>query len=318
MVAEAAQHLGGVHILVNSGSAPGGSATATGPSSQLSTRTCWRISTEVCRSPAMFPCRHSFHEAGGLGPYHQHQRRQCPQRRQPQRRSAQRRHGAHDEDAGGATGPARDHGQLHPSRHDPHRTNAEPARGPRHAARRIAEEAERQDFDPIGRAAMPSAAWSTPRRSRSLQFSWPPTRLGQSPANRLWRPEEPAGRLSLTIPFAWRAVVPVPNPEEGPMARIPLVTRDAVPPAEQAAYDAFSRRAGGASRRSGPIRSSRTCRRWRNGWKRSRTYIRKEAGSLKPWQEIVTLTVAREMNCASFCMLRGRRPAGRRARRDRG
>ena len=31
MTAEAAQQLGGVHILVNSGSAPGGSATATGP-----------------------------------------------------------------------------------------------------------------------------------------------------------------------------------------------------------------------------------------------------------------------------------------------
>ena len=31
VVAEAAQQLGGLHILVNSGSAPGGSATATGP-----------------------------------------------------------------------------------------------------------------------------------------------------------------------------------------------------------------------------------------------------------------------------------------------
>src|SRR5260370_17482934 len=31
MVAEAAQQLGGLHILVNSGSAPGGSPTATGP-----------------------------------------------------------------------------------------------------------------------------------------------------------------------------------------------------------------------------------------------------------------------------------------------
>jgi len=31
MAAEAAQQLGGLHILVNSGSAPGGSATATGP-----------------------------------------------------------------------------------------------------------------------------------------------------------------------------------------------------------------------------------------------------------------------------------------------
>jgi NAD(P)-dependent dehydrogenase (short-subunit alcohol dehydrogenase family) len=31
MVAEAAQQLGGLHILVNSGSHPGGSPTATGP-----------------------------------------------------------------------------------------------------------------------------------------------------------------------------------------------------------------------------------------------------------------------------------------------
>src|SRR5215475_13396460 len=31
MVAEAAQQLSGIHILINSGSAPGGSATATGP-----------------------------------------------------------------------------------------------------------------------------------------------------------------------------------------------------------------------------------------------------------------------------------------------
>jgi NAD(P)-dependent dehydrogenase (short-subunit alcohol dehydrogenase family) len=31
MVAEAARHLGGVHILINSGSAPGGSASAIGP-----------------------------------------------------------------------------------------------------------------------------------------------------------------------------------------------------------------------------------------------------------------------------------------------
>ena len=45
MVAEAAQQLGGLHILVNSGSAPGGSATATGPSRRLSTRICCRTST---------------------------------------------------------------------------------------------------------------------------------------------------------------------------------------------------------------------------------------------------------------------------------
>ena len=64
MVAEAAQQLGGLHILVNSGSAPGGSTTATGP-----------IET-VSRS-------------------------------------------------------------MHPTRHDPHRAHAEPARRPRRPAGRI-------------------------------------------------------------------------------------------------------------------------------------------------------------------------------------
>jgi NAD(P)-dependent dehydrogenase (short-subunit alcohol dehydrogenase family) len=55
MVAEAAQQLGGLHILVNSGSAPGGSATATGPI--LSTKICCRISTRNisgrCAVPAL-------------------------------------------------------------------------------------------------------------------------------------------------------------------------------------------------------------------------------------------------------------------------
>ena len=43
MVAAAARELGGVHILVNSGSAPGGSATATGPIETV--RICCRTST---------------------------------------------------------------------------------------------------------------------------------------------------------------------------------------------------------------------------------------------------------------------------------
>jgi NAD(P)-dependent dehydrogenase (short-subunit alcohol dehydrogenase family) len=45
MVAQAATQLGGLHILVNSGSAPGGAATATGPSRPWSTRIFSRTST---------------------------------------------------------------------------------------------------------------------------------------------------------------------------------------------------------------------------------------------------------------------------------
>ena len=104
---------------------------------------------EVCRRAALFPRRHPVHEDGGLGPHHQHQRRQRPQRRQSQRRCTQRRPGAHDQDAGGAIGPSWDHGQLHPSRYDPHRAHAEPARRPRQANWAFRpEEAERQDFAP--------------------------------------------------------------------------------------------------------------------------------------------------------------------------
>ena len=92
---------------------------------------------KICRSAALFPRRHPFHEDGRLGSHHQHQRRQRPQRRQSQRRRPQCRPGAHDKNAGCPTGPSWDHGQLHPSRHDPHRAHTEPSCRPRHSARRI-------------------------------------------------------------------------------------------------------------------------------------------------------------------------------------
>ena len=38
---------------------------------------------EICRRAALFPRRHPVHEDGGLGPNHQHQRRQRPQRHRP-------------------------------------------------------------------------------------------------------------------------------------------------------------------------------------------------------------------------------------------
>jgi NAD(P)-dependent dehydrogenase (short-subunit alcohol dehydrogenase family) len=149
MVAEAAQQLGGLHILVNSGSSPGGSATATGPIETVVDEDLIQdfnvkyVGALRC-SRAVIP----FMKKAGLGPHHQHQRCQRPQRRQSQRRRTQRLPRAHDQDAGGANGPSWHHGQLHPSRHDPHRAHAEPARGPRRPTGRIPEEAERQDFAP--------------------------------------------------------------------------------------------------------------------------------------------------------------------------
>ena len=63
MVAEAAQQLGGLHILVNSGSAPGGSATATGPIETRHRRGFDAgFQREVCRRAALLPRCHSVHE----------------------------------------------------------------------------------------------------------------------------------------------------------------------------------------------------------------------------------------------------------------
>ena len=50
MVAEAAQTLGGLHILVNSGSSPGGSATATGP---MPAASAWRRTRRIIGTPPM-------------------------------------------------------------------------------------------------------------------------------------------------------------------------------------------------------------------------------------------------------------------------
>jgi NAD(P)-dependent dehydrogenase (short-subunit alcohol dehydrogenase family) len=69
MVAEAAQQLGGLHILVNSGSAPGGSATATGPIETVVDEVSMGISStltpivgapryEVRRCPLRSGCHH--------------------------------------------------------------------------------------------------------------------------------------------------------------------------------------------------------------------------------------------------------------------
>ena len=135
MVAEAAQQLGGLHILVNSGSAPGGSTTATGPIETVIDEDLLQdfnvkyVGALRC-SRAVIPfmkmerwgrminisganARNAGNLSGGA-------------------RNAALVHMT--KNAGSPAGPSWDHGQLHPSRHDPHRAHAEPSCRPRHPA----------------------------------------------------------------------------------------------------------------------------------------------------------------------------------------
>lgn len=80
------------------------------------------------------------------------------------------------------------------------------------------------------------------------------------------------------------------------MARIPLVTRDAVSPTERAAYDAFS--AGrGSEPKIGPYSIIAHMPEMAQRLEALRTYIRKEASLPQRLQEMVMLTVARDMDC---------------------
>ena len=195
MVAEAAQQLGGVHILVNSGSAPGGSATATGPietvvdEDLLEDFNVKYVGALRC-SRAVIPLMKTAgwgriinisganaRNAGNLSG------------------GARNAAGAHDQDAGGPTGSSWDHGQLHPSRHDPHRAHAELARCPRQATGRIAGRSGAAGF----RSRLAARQCDLPHggrlgESHSSRCSWPRTRPGRSPANWSRQPAEPGGR----------------------------------------------------------------------------------------------------------------------------
>ena len=196
MVAEAAQQLGGLHILVNSGSAPGGSTTATGPietvidEDLLEDFNVKYVGALRC-SRAVIP----FMKHQGWG-------------------RIVNISGANARNAGNLSGGARNAGLVHMTktlavqlgRHGitvncihPGTTRTE--RTPSLLAARATqlgvspEDAERQDFAPTSRAATRYAAWWTPRRSHSSQYSWPRTRPGQSPANLSRQPGEPDGRF---------------------------------------------------------------------------------------------------------------------------
>lgn len=80
------------------------------------------------------------------------------------------------------------------------------------------------------------------------------------------------------------------------MARIKLVTRDAVAKEEQGAYDAFCA-ARGSEPKIGPYSLIAHMPEMAQRLEALRTYIRKEASLSQKLQELVMLTVAREMNC---------------------
>jgi 4-carboxymuconolactone decarboxylase len=80
------------------------------------------------------------------------------------------------------------------------------------------------------------------------------------------------------------------------MARIPPVTRDAVPPNERTTYDAFSA-SRGSEPKIGPYSIIAHMPEMAQRLEALRTYLRKEASVSQKLQELVMLTVAREMNC---------------------
>lgn len=81
------------------------------------------------------------------------------------------------------------------------------------------------------------------------------------------------------------------------MARIPLVTRDSIPDNEKAAYDAFMQGRGGRPN-VGPYSLIAHMPEMAQRLEALRTYIRGEASVPQQLQELVMLTVAREMGCA--------------------
>ncbi len=81
------------------------------------------------------------------------------------------------------------------------------------------------------------------------------------------------------------------------MARIPLVTREAIPEREQAAYDAFMESRGGRPN-VGPYSLVAHMPEMAQRLESLRTYIRAEESLPQKLQELVMITVAREMGCA--------------------
>ena len=194
MVADAAQQLGGRRILVNSGSAPGGSATATGPIETVIDEDLIEdfnvkyVGALRC-SRAVIP----FMKTAGWG-------------------RIINISGGNARNAGNLNGGARNAGLVHMTktlavqlgRHGitvncihPGTTRTE--RTPSLLAARAAQlgVSKRRSGGTLlrtRRAAMPSAVWWTPRRSRSSRSSWPRIRPARSPASLCLQAAGPGGR----------------------------------------------------------------------------------------------------------------------------
>ena len=81
------------------------------------------------------------------------------------------------------------------------------------------------------------------------------------------------------------------------MARIPFVTRDDVPESERAAYDDFAQKRGSVPN-AGPYALLLHMPEVAQRLESLRLYLRDEASLSQKLQELVMLTVAREMDCA--------------------
>jgi NAD(P)-dependent dehydrogenase (short-subunit alcohol dehydrogenase family) len=79
VVAEAADRMGGLHILVNSASLPGGSASAVGAIETVDEDALLSDFDVKYVGALRCPGLNPFLEATRLGPHHQHQWYQCPQ-----------------------------------------------------------------------------------------------------------------------------------------------------------------------------------------------------------------------------------------------
>ena len=198
MVAQAAAQLGGLHILVNSGSPPGGSATATGPIESV-------VDEDLL---------HDFNVkyVGAL----RCARAAIPYLKEQRWGRIINISGTNARNAGNLSGGARNTSLVHLSKTlavqlgrfgitvncvHPGITRTE--RTPR-LLRRPGKElgidrrrgGEARTSPPTPRAAMPSAAWWTRRRSPTSRRFSPRTRPGRSAASSSWRRAAPAGRCT--------------------------------------------------------------------------------------------------------------------------
>ena len=212
MVAKAAQQLGGLHILVNSGSAPGGSATATGPIETVIDEDLLQdfnvkyVGALRC-SRAVIP----FMKTAGWG-------------------RIINISGGNARNAGNLSGGARNAGLVHMTKTLQFNSAAMGSRSIASIPARPAPSARRAWLPPAPpswayppkrrngrtslrtrRAAMPSAAWWTLPRSRSSRSSWPRKRPGRSPASCCRQAAGPGGRYitkQRSVDFStWKAVL---------------------------------------------------------------------------------------------------------------